>query len=113
MVSDFAFAPPRGKLNHPPRYYIPVILLSSSLTLVVALIVDNVQRRYPQFWFVPPSPPKKHIAPALETPRGEESVIIAGMDKDARTTLPPHPPHLPHLHPSHLQQKVAEKTLDV
>lgn len=113
MVSDFAFAPPRGKLNHPPRYYVPVILLSSSLILVIALIVNNVQRRYPQFWFVPPSPPKKHIALVLENLREEESVIIAGMDKDARTTLPPHPPHLLHLHPSDLQKTVAEKTLDV
>jgi len=98
-------------LNHPSRYYLPIILLSSSLVLVVALAVNNVQRRYPQFWFVPASPPEKHIAPVLETPRGEESVIIAGMDKDAQTTLPLHSPHLPHLHPSHLKQPIAEKKL--
>ena len=100
-------------LNHLPRYYLPIILLSSSLILAVALIVNNVQRRYPKFWFVPPSPPKKHIAPVLETPHGEESVIIARMDKDAQTTLPLHPPHLPHLHPSRPQKPVVEKALDV
>jgi len=88
-------------------------MLSSSVVLVVALIVNNVQRRYPQFWFVPTPPPKEHIAPVLETPHGEESVIIAKMDKDAQTTLPLHPPRLPHLHPSHLQQPAVEKTLDV
>lgn len=88
-------------------------MLSSSIVLVVALIVGNVQRRYPLFWLVPTSPPKKHIAPVLETPRGEESVTIAEMDKDARATLPLHSPHLSHLHPSHLQQPVAEKKLDV
>lgn len=81
--------------------------------LAVALIVNNIQRRYPLFWFVPTPPPNKHIAPVLETPLGEESVIIAQMDKDAQTTLPLHGPHLPHLHPSHIQQSVLEKTLDV
>ena len=105
--------PSRKKLSHPSRYYIPIILLSSSLLLAVALIVNNIQRCYPKFWFVPPSPPKKHIAPVLEPPRGEESVIIAQMDREAQTTLPPHTPHLPHLHPSHPQEPVAEKTLDV
>lgn len=88
------------ELNHPFRYYLPIILLSSSIVLVVALIVNNVQRRYPQFWFVPASPPKKHIAPVLETPRGEESVIIAKMDKDAQTT-------------SHPRHPVVDKNLDV
>lgn len=34
-------------------YYLPVILLSSTLILVVALLVDNIQRRYPLFWFSP------------------------------------------------------------
>ena len=100
-------------LNRSPRYYIPIILLSSSIVLAVALIVNNIQRRYPQFWLVPAPPPGKHMASVLETPRGEESVVIARMDKDAQTTLPLHPPHLPHLHPPHLQQPVTEKILDV
>jgi hypothetical protein len=41
-------------------YLLPVVLLSSSLALAVALILNNIQRRYPTFWFVPvvarPSP---------------------------------------------------------
>lgn len=37
-------------------YYLPVILLSSTLALVVALLVNNIQRRYPVFWFEPATP---------------------------------------------------------
>jgi len=94
-------------------YYLPIILLSSSLILAVGLLVNNVQRRYPQFWFAPASTPKKHISPVLETPRGEESVIIAEMDKDVAARLSMHSPHLPHLYPPHLQQPVVAKSLDV
>ncbi|KAF8881024.1 HPP family-domain-containing protein [Gymnopilus junonius] len=36
-------------------YYLPVVLLTSTLALAVALIVNNIQRRYPVFWFQPPS----------------------------------------------------------
>ncbi|KIL64813.1 hypothetical protein M378DRAFT_36498, partial [Amanita muscaria Koide BX008] len=32
-------------------YYIPVILLSSLLALAVALIVNNIRRCYPLYWF--------------------------------------------------------------
>ena len=34
-------------------YYLPVVLLNSALALVVALITNNIQRRYPVFWFYP------------------------------------------------------------
>ncbi|KAJ5562848.1 HPP-domain-containing protein [Penicillium sp. DV-2018c] len=37
-------------------YYLPVILLSSVLILAVALIVNNIQRRYPVFWVAPVKP---------------------------------------------------------
>ena len=39
-------------------YFLPVVLLSSTLVLAVALITNNVQRQYPKFWFaqIPPSP---------------------------------------------------------
>jgi len=42
-------------------YLLPVVLLSSTLALVVALLVNNIQRRYPVFWFTadaPPPPPQ-------------------------------------------------------
>ena len=34
-------------------YYLPVVLLSSTLVLVTALIFNNIQRRYPVFWIKP------------------------------------------------------------
>jgi CBS-domain-containing membrane protein len=43
-------------------YYLPVVLLTSALALVVALITNNIQRRYPVFWFYP-SPPKPIVSP--------------------------------------------------
>lgn len=38
-------------------YYLPVVLLSSILVLMSALIVNNVQRRYPTHWNTPTSSP--------------------------------------------------------
>jgi hypothetical protein len=32
-------------------YYLPVVLLSSTLVMVSALLINNVQRRYPVFWW--------------------------------------------------------------
>jgi CBS-domain-containing membrane protein len=104
---------PQQTLNRPFRYYLPIILLSSSLILAVALLVNNIQRRYPLFWLAPASPPRKHISPILETPRGEESVIIAEMDKDVTARLPIHSPHLSHMHPPHPLQPVVKKSLGV
>ncbi|KAJ6474224.1 HPP family-domain-containing protein [Mycena sanguinolenta] len=34
-------------------YYLPVVLLSSTLVLVSALLVNNIQRRYPAYWWTP------------------------------------------------------------
>ncbi|KAK1227157.1 hypothetical protein PQX77_009791 [Marasmius sp. AFHP31] len=35
-------------------YYIPVILLTSSVALMIALLTNNIQRKYPVYWFTPP-----------------------------------------------------------
>lgn len=43
-------------------YYLPVVLLSSTLLLVCAMLLNNIQRRYPVFW-ISPTPPKA-AAPA-------------------------------------------------
>ncbi|THH17428.1 hypothetical protein EW146_g3379 [Bondarzewia mesenterica] len=48
-------------------YYLPVVLLSSALALAVALLLNNVQRRYPVFWFTP-------AAPVASKPEALESV---------------------------------------
>ncbi|KAF8056532.1 HPP family-domain-containing protein [Lyophyllum atratum] len=37
-------------------YYLPVILLTSTLALAVALLLNNIQRRYPVVWFKPSVP---------------------------------------------------------
>ncbi|KAF8558933.1 HPP-domain-containing protein [Imleria badia] len=37
-------------------YLLPVVLLSSTLALIVALLVNNIQRRYPVFWFTADAP---------------------------------------------------------
>ncbi|KAI4943571.1 hypothetical protein J4E91_009208 [Alternaria rosae] len=46
-------------------YFLPVLLLSSTVVLVTAMMGNNVQRRYPVFWVaqIPPPPP---------TPKAEE-----------------------------------------
>ena len=55
-------------------YYLPVVLLSSTLILVVALILNNIQRRYPVFWFSPTvSVPGCSPAPAAPAPVDTES----------------------------------------
>lgn len=37
-------------------YLLPVVLLSSTLALIAALLVNNIQRRYPVFWFTAGAP---------------------------------------------------------
>ncbi|KAF8156574.1 HPP family-domain-containing protein [Crassisporium funariophilum] len=57
-------------------YYLPVVLLTSTLALVVALITNNIQRRYPVFWFHPAiSAPKVSETPAsIESPQTMEAL---------------------------------------
>ena len=52
-------------------YYLPVVLLTSALALVVALITNNIQRRYPVFWFYP-SPVKAKVSPGI-LPQADET----------------------------------------
>ena len=66
MVSDFLSQTLDEKLSRLSRYYLPVILLSSSLMLAVALIINNIERRHPKFWFFHIPLPKKHIVPILD-----------------------------------------------
>ncbi|KAG6811067.1 hypothetical protein H0H92_009127 [Tricholoma furcatifolium] len=53
-------------------YYLPVVLLSSSLALVVALLVDNIQRRYPLFWFQPAVATPAPVSPDLGGPEKDK-----------------------------------------
>lgn len=54
-------------------YFLPVLLLSSSIVLVTALMVNNIQRQYPKFWVAPIPPPPapkddqhRHRKPPIE-----------------------------------------------
>jgi CBS-domain-containing membrane protein len=47
-------------------YYLPVVLLSSTIVLVTALLINNIQRRYPTFWIEPNAPPKPQPQPEIE-----------------------------------------------
>ena len=59
-------------------YFLPVVLLSSTLALAVALLVNNVQRRYPAWWFVPPASPKPPVQPSAAS-----SVSVGAGDVEA------------------------------
>ena len=50
-------------------YYLPVVLLSSSIVLVISLLFNNVERQYPKFWISPSPPP----AATLPGPPGPSS----------------------------------------
>ncbi|KAF8637182.1 hypothetical protein AX17_002979 [Amanita inopinata Kibby_2008] len=52
-------------------YYLPVILLTSTLALVIALIMNNIQRRYPLFWLIPTAPPILVAPPSRGLEGGE------------------------------------------
>lgn len=49
-------------------YFLPVVLLSSMLVLVTALLINNLQRRYPIFWISPTVPVPAKPAPVREDP---------------------------------------------
>ena len=36
-------------------YLLPLILLSATLVLTTSLVINNIQRRYPSFWWTPAS----------------------------------------------------------
>ena len=41
-------------------YFLPVVLLSTVIIVAVAVLLNNIQRRYPTFWITPnkPAPPQ-------------------------------------------------------
>lgn len=52
-------------------YYLPVVLLSSVIIVAVAMLLNNIQRRYPTFWIAPNKPPAP--APAVTDPEQQKS----------------------------------------
>ena len=69
-------------------YFLPVVLLSSTLIIATALLVNNIQRRYPAFWItVVPTPERQSSTQHRHrTPASPES----GMRQEQ------HPPHREH-----------------
>ena len=57
-------------------YLLPVILLSSTLVLVTALVFNNIQRRFPVFWLQP-------TVPAVAEPSAE----LGGPDVEAKPVV--------------------------
>ncbi|KAH9836365.1 HPP family-domain-containing protein [Rhodofomes roseus] len=79
---------------HLSWYYLPVVLLSSMLVLVTALLVNNVQRRYPIFWFTPATPPVAKTSAGLGAPnvQSDDADGIAGRSSSATvSTSAPQP----------------------
>jgi CBS-domain-containing membrane protein len=60
-------------------YFLPVVLLSSTLVLAVALITNNIQRQYPKFWFaqIPASPTPNPVHQISRTPNRPEVAVSA------------------------------------
>jgi CBS-domain-containing membrane protein len=55
-------------------YYLPVVLMSSTLVLVSALVINNIQRRYPVFWWEPVIPAVAKSL-RLDTEKGIDSPV--------------------------------------
>lgn len=55
-------------IRHMGWYYLPVVLLTSTLALAVALLTNNIQRRYPVFWFQPTISIPAPVSPDLGGP---------------------------------------------
>ena len=53
-------------------YFLPIVLLSSAIVLATALLINNIQRRYPMFWITPVVPATVESSPSLGAP-GEDS----------------------------------------
>ena len=54
-------------------YYLPVLLLSSTVVLVSAVLLMNVQRQYPKFWVaqIPPPPATENKEKSIEEKKSE------------------------------------------
>ncbi|KAL9588043.1 MAG: hypothetical protein Q9203_003140 [Teloschistes exilis] len=57
-------------------YLLPVVLLSCSVILATALLFNNIQRRFPVFWFEPAVPAVAEPSANLGGSAGEPKPII-------------------------------------
>ena len=78
-------------INSLSWYFLPVVLLSSTVIVVVALLTNNVQSRYPIFWWSPPSPKKAEL-PQLPLPLTSSDISMKEIEQaqfDSRNGLTP------------------------
>lgn len=43
------------QVEHLGWYLLPLVLLSATLTLITSLVINNIQRQYPTYWWTPAS----------------------------------------------------------
>jgi len=67
-------------------YLLPVVLLSSALVLVTALLINNIQRRYPVFWIAPDAPPAPAAKPAEKSEDIEAGTPSATLTQNSSST---------------------------
>ena len=82
-------------------YYIPVIMLSAALSIAVALVTNNIQRRYPVYWIVPGEIP-------LSEKASKEAKEIKQDRKESENPLPPMAPISPTLTPGDSQVSLGK-----
>ncbi|KAJ8131097.1 hypothetical protein O1611_g2527 [Lasiodiplodia mahajangana] len=54
-------------INRLGWYFLPIVLLSSTVMIAVALLTNNIQRRYPAFWWSPSTSKPKTLPVSQET----------------------------------------------
>jgi len=61
-------------------FFVPMVLVGSLLLLAVALIINNIQRQYPLYWWTPHQVERIHAASTddLETLAGQSDRTFSG-----------------------------------
>lgn len=81
-------------VRHLSWYLLPVVLLSCSVILVTALLFNNIQRRFPVFWFEPTVPAIAEPSADLGGSVGEPKPIFQSIISRSSSQTLHHPsPH--------------------
>lgn len=59
-------------------YLLPLVLLSSAITLVISLLLNNIQRQYPMYWWTPADLGKKKMRNDIEEKSTSSSTTYLG-----------------------------------
>jgi CBS-domain-containing membrane protein len=59
-------------------YLLPLVLLSSAITLVISLLLNNIQRQYPMYWWTPADLGKKKMGNDIEEKSTSSSTTSLG-----------------------------------